>query len=367
MSDYVLNRSQMESTIDRLNELRRAIAGNPVIVVNEARTSFGYLGDMGNLPAKLEDLWLKGSQPDFAFDTTKKTGAGWTGPYLEVSAIELASALGLDGWGNPLVYSASSFTDSLFGATALGKLSSLGPDLTVGGDADITIDFFQAEVVSRVQGFVKDSAGNEVPGVGVTVNYPANGQLATQLVQTDSTGYYSFADVPFGNRSITIDPRLVLAPDTTVVSGNNNQNVKFTVKNFASGTIGFTSLSLSYTVIPDAWFDQIRIGNTTVWDYPGDATRFGSLDTVTFGQQNVTGSGTVQEAVPIRPQSPVTDVADIMIGDAGKGGSLTIELNDFNTAETGNGGADQDLIGVSFEVTLKNALNQVVGIVVVQP
>lgn len=206
VSNYLLNRTQIEFTNDHLNELRRAINGNPVIVVNEARTSFGYLGDMGNLPTSLQDLWVKGSQPAFTFNAAKKAGAGWNGPYLEVTPTEMAAALAQDGWGNSITYSTSSFVDSAFGATVLAKLSSLGPDLTTSTADDIAINFFSAEVNSRVQGYVKDTNGNVVSGVGLTLNYPQNGVLLSQVVHTDDTGYYSASNVPFGNRSITIEP-----------------------------------------------------------------------------------------------------------------------------------------------------------------
>lgn len=365
LSNYVLNRTQIQFTNDRVNELRRAINGNPVIVVNEARTSFGYLGDMGNVPTSLQDLWVKGSQPAFTFDTAKKTGAGWNGPYLEVSPPELAAALAQDGWGNSLVYSTSSFVDSSFGATVWAKLFSLGPDLTTGTNDDIAINFFQSEVVSRVQGYVKDNNDTAVSGVGLTVNHSQNGSLTSQVVYTDATGYYSATNIPFGNRSITIEPMLVLAPGTTIVSGASNQHLKFTVKNYAANDVSVTSITVDYTIVPDAWFGTIKVGGTTV--YNSTNPRFGDGDSVSFTQKTAAGTGLIAESVPIRIQSPVTDVADLKIGRVGKGGSLVIEFRDFYDLETGTGGNDVDVTGVNFQVTFKNASNQVVGTVAVKP
>src|SRR5713226_717609 len=112
IASKALNRRQTDMTTDTMNEIRRAMNGNPVIVVNEARTSFGYLGDMGNMPTNLKDLWVKGTQLSFTFDSTKKTGAGWQGPYLEVRAVEYASALGQEAWGNALSYTSVPATDS---------------------------------------------------------------------------------------------------------------------------------------------------------------------------------------------------------------------------------------------------------------
>ncbi len=365
LSNYLLDKRQIDTTNDNLNQLRRAISGNPVIVVNEARTSFGYLGDMGGLPANLQDLWVKGSQPGFSFDTAKKSGAGWNGPYLEVSAAELTAAFGQDGWGTSLSYDPTSFIDPTFGATSLAKLASLGPDLTLNTSDDIAINFFQSEVLSRVQGYVKDTNDNLVSGVGLTINYPQNGVLTSQGVYTDDTGYYSASNIPFGNRSITVDPQLVLAPGTVVISGSNNQHLKFTVKNYAASDLAVTSLSITYTVVPDAWFGTIRVGGTTVFNSTNP--RFGTGDTVSFAQKQVVGTGLNAESVPIRLQSPVTDVADIVIGKVGKGGSLILEFRDFYDVETGAGGNDVDVSGVNFEVTLKNAASQVIGVVAVTP
>lgn len=365
VSTNVLNRSQIEITNDNLNQLRRGVSGNPVIVINEARTSFGYLGDMGNLPANLSDLWVKGSQPAYTFNTTKKTGAGWNGPYLEVNAAEMASALGQDGWGNAFSYSTASFLDPTFGATALAKLVSLGPDFTLDTSDDIAINFFQSEVVSRVQGYVKDTNGNAVSGVGITLNYPQGGVLTSQVVYTDDTGYYVAVDVPFGNRSITIKPQLVLAPGTTIVSGNNNQNLKFTVKNYAANSLDVASLSLDYTIVPDAWFQTVKVGGTTV--YNSTNPRFGQSDSVSFTAKTVSGTGIAAESVPIRLQSPVTDVADLSIGKVGRGGSLVVEFQGFYDVESGSGGNDVDVTGVNFQVTFRDSTNQVIGVVAVKP
>ncbi len=204
VSSYFLARRQIETTGDNIYQIRRAISGNPVIVSNEARTSFGYLGDMGKLPASLDDLWIKGTQPAFTFDTAKKAGAGWNGPYLDVGAIQHASGLLRDGWGNELSYTQDAVLEPVFGATSLAMLSSLGSDFSLGSGDDIGIRFFHAEVFSRAQGYAKDANGDTVSGVGLTLNYPVDGVLSQQVVYTDATGYYSVSGIPFGNRSITI-------------------------------------------------------------------------------------------------------------------------------------------------------------------
>ena len=299
---------QHDITVDRLADLQRAVSGDPVIVVDETRTAFGYVGDMGNLPATLTDLWIKDTQPAFTFDTTKKTGAGWNGPYVTLETIEALAALMKDGWGNGLSYSNSPFTDATFGAGAKGKLASLGPDFSLGNGDDITVNFFNSEVVSRVQGFVRDNKGNVVPGMDITLNYAQNGVLTSSTATTDSLGYYFFADIPFGNRSLTVEPRLVLAAGTAVVKGGNNDDVEFFVKNFASEDITITSMTFDYSIDPPAYFNRLRVDGSTV--YNSSNPRLGTGDTVNFSGKNGEGARHGRRVAP----DPTS------IADNGRGG-----------------------------------------------
>ncbi len=189
---------------------------------------------------------------------------------------------------------------------------------------------------------------------------------------SDATGYYAVTGIPYGNRSITIEPMLVLAPGTIVVSGGASQHLKFTLKNYAGADIGVTSLTLKYSISPASKFSVVKVDGTTV--YNSTNPRFGSADpleppngiigTVTFAAENVKGTGLNAESIPIRLQSPVTDVADLVIGKVGKGGSLVIEFRDFyNEVDL----EDIDVLGVNFEVTLKNASNEIVGVIAVTP
>jgi hypothetical protein len=320
---------------------------------------------MGKVPATLADLWVKGSQPTFTFDTTKKAGAGWNGPYVDISPAEFASVITQDGWGNSFYYSNASFTDTSFGATVMAKLASLGPDYTLGNTDDIAVHFFQPALLSRVQGFVKDTEGNVVSGVGMRLNYPVNGALSSLTTSTDASGFYSFADIPYGNRSITLQPQLVLAPGTTIVSGTADRDLSFTVRNYGTADINVASLTVAYSISPDSWFGQIVVGDTTVFDSTNP--RFGNGDTVSFFPQTVTGTGTTEDSVQLRLQSPITDVGDVEVGKVGAGGSLAVQFKLFNDVESGGGGSNVDVNGLNLEVTFRNASSAVVGTVVVTP
>jgi prepilin-type N-terminal cleavage/methylation domain-containing protein len=107
--------SRQSETMAKVLMFKRAIVGDSRIVSKESRTDFGYVGDMGNLPNSLEDLWIKGSQPAFVYDDATKAGAGWAGPYVQLGVIEFASQLPLDAWGNAIQYVVQTGTSSVTG------------------------------------------------------------------------------------------------------------------------------------------------------------------------------------------------------------------------------------------------------------
>ena len=218
------------TTTEVLTDMQRGVRGNPVVVAGGARTAFGYVGDMGNVPANLEDLWIKGSQPTFSFDTALGTGAGWQGPYLETDAVEFVGDLGRDGWGEGFFYDTIPYFDPTLGVTVFGKLASKGPDGILNNEDDLTVLFRRRQIVGLVQGFVRDQLGNAVSGVEVVANFPQNGVLTTGTVQTNDIGFYQFDEIPFGNRSLTPQPKLVLRPGSATTSGGGTET-------FASGWI----------------------------------------------------------------------------------------------------------------------------------
>jgi prepilin-type N-terminal cleavage/methylation domain-containing protein len=101
--------AQLEKTRTRMDTLVRAMAGDP------AQGDFGYLGDMGRLPAALVDLNDPTGQPALAVDANDGVGYGWGGPYAP--AIAARGAPVVDAWSLALQYD---------GVTA--QLRSAGPD-----------------------------------------------------------------------------------------------------------------------------------------------------------------------------------------------------------------------------------------------
>ncbi|MFQ5957309.1 MAG: type II secretion system protein, partial [Candidatus Brocadiales bacterium] len=210
----VLHNTRERDTTAELKELKDGILGNPEIVTKEVRTDFGYIGDMGSIPTKIEDLYQKGTQPTFAYDTTKKTGAGWKGPYIDPSLVENLASLKLDAYGNEYAYDTTEFTDSTVGVTVSAKITSKGADGATGGGDDLNAHIYKAEVFSEVVGFVKDGQGNRVSGVDTKINYPSAGALTEAATQTSVDGLYQFTNIPYGNRSVSVTPKLLYAADS---------------------------------------------------------------------------------------------------------------------------------------------------------
>lgn len=117
--------SKEEATRRDVEQIFKAIVGDP------EKGKFGYLGDMGRLPATLTELTEQGSQLAFhtshaahggSGDHVGGVGTGWRGPYL--TGQFATSDLLKDAWGR-------SFSYTNAGATA-GQVVSTGPDGVLG-------------------------------------------------------------------------------------------------------------------------------------------------------------------------------------------------------------------------------------------
>jgi len=348
-----LNDTRDEETIDKLLQLKRAIVGDPRIVTKEARTDFGFIGDIGGIPATLSNLWIRGSTPIFSFDKTAKAGFGWQGPYMTVGPSEYFDQIGVDAWGSPIVYDTTAATSATTQQQYVARLISYGADYASGGGDDRTIEIYSTEASSKVVGYVRDSAKNPMAGVTVKINLP-NGlttsslALTSKTTQTLSTGAFEFNDIPFGNRSIAIQPRLVYVSGSGVTTPpSSGDTVEFVVQNFSSSNVSFDCFKAEFDANGSAagggaFYETLKVGNTTVFNYTDfSSNRAGTGEIVYFPtqSQSVVGAGSISgQTFPIRVQNAFTQVPDQNIGEsASRGGSVRITMGNFVSAETGNG------------------------------
>lgn len=114
----ILDQSREESTKRQMEEIHRAILGDP------KGPTAGFLGDMGALPAALDRLNTQGTQPGCTYGPLG-VKYGWDGPYVKMGYS--AGAYLVDGWGTTLLYN----------SPGVGQIRSLGPDRVSSAD-DIT-------------------------------------------------------------------------------------------------------------------------------------------------------------------------------------------------------------------------------------
>lgn len=116
-------------TQERMNNMRRAIMGDPTANVGGRFSYAGFRGDLNQIPSPLSQLTTQGALP--AWD--KFTRRGWNGPYVDTAQLN-------DGWANPITiggFDGSGVNGRTF------TLRSAGPD-GISGNADdivLTVNF----------------------------------------------------------------------------------------------------------------------------------------------------------------------------------------------------------------------------------
>jgi prepilin-type N-terminal cleavage/methylation domain-containing protein len=219
-----LDQGRTDATLATLQNINIAIAGNPALVANGARHSFGFVGDMGVLPGSLTDLRTSPCACPWTYDPASGTGYGWNGPYIETTQNDSGTYLyTIDGWGNALDYSNPPAAPLL-----AGQVRSRGSDDVVGGSgyaADIIIPGAAITTTGNVAGVVTSAALIPVPGTTVTITYPATGAATTAATSTDNNGVFSFTGIPMGKRKLmttvggtTYTTSAVVLPGTTVTA-----------------------------------------------------------------------------------------------------------------------------------------------------
>ena len=336
-------------TREDLDQLKTSLTGNPNLIIALGRADFGYIGTIGDVPATLEDLWVKGSQPNYDFDTTLFVGAGWIGPYPPVPFVEELVALDRDPFGNSYVYTNTPFNRAADGAEVAVRVLSKGPDGAEGTNDDMLIDVLSAEIFSQVQGTLMRN-NQTVPFASVTLNVPVDGLVDQQFAVTDANGDFTFDDVSYGFRSVAIDPRLTYEAGTAKLQGTR---LKFTVTNFAADEVGITSMTATYATAPASYYEEVRIGNTEVFDYNTDngGVRPGTGDTIVFAEETVSGSGKPNQVIPLRVEQEITSAPALEI--QGIGQSIVVEIRDFKDAATGAAGA-VSVTGVTFIINFSD-------------
>ena len=193
---------RFQKTIQQMKEIRNAMIGNPDLKTGSHRNSFGYLGDIGQIPSAGQGIGALITNPGFpawALSSITRIGMGWNGPYL--SASDSGVNYLKDAWGTPYVYSPG---------TTPPTLVSLGADRVVGGsgmNADITLLLPSTLTQATLHGVILNGGTQWAQDAEIELNFPNGAGVLAQTLQAVAPadlGAFTVATVPMGIRSITL-------------------------------------------------------------------------------------------------------------------------------------------------------------------
>lgn len=350
------------TTEEELKALKEAIIGNPIRVTKQGRVDFGYLGHMGNLPATLQDLYIKGSQPDYALDTTAHLGVGWSGPYISPLLIEDIPALLLDSFGNTYEYDTTEYTRA-DGEVVSAKILSYGADKTSGTGDDKQVEILHREIYSTVSGYVTNVSRNGIHGAMVILYYPSGGAINNVSTVSGVDGLFQFTNVPYGPKTIRVIgptpvPSLRYVEGSALAIGAQKNDLTFNITNLGGSAVTLTSIRLDYS--KQGYYEQVYVGSNLVFKYDeppplgNNGTRGASTDNITFSSPiTILGGGYwTQSLIRTIINSDIVRLPDIVLYPRG-GNTLNIRYVNFKDTASGLG----DPVGIDgegFTVTLSN-------------
>jgi len=190
-----LRSSRIEETKTELRTLASAIAGNPELYSNGVRTDFGYIGDVGSLPANLDAL------------VTNPGYGTWNGPYIKSDFLSYADDFKKDAWGGAYAYSGGN-TITSYG----GSQDTMEYVLT-----SATSDYSSNSVLGNIYDAGGNPPGDSASNVTITLRYPNGaGGYKDSTLNPNSSGYFNFAStVPIGNQTLTA---IYASTNDTVIS-----------------------------------------------------------------------------------------------------------------------------------------------------
>jgi type II secretory pathway pseudopilin PulG len=281
-----------ESTRTKMEAIRRAILGTTATDNEGKKTSFGFHGDMGRLPAALVDLTTVGSQAEWTYDSTLGIGAGWRGPYYN-PGFSAEYDVTKDEWGRAFVLNTGAAPPFLRsnGADAVSGGTGLGTDLVM----TFTTDARQA---ATVQGHLLNGACVETTST-VTLYFATDGAITSSNTATNGSGVFSFTNIPFGPSAVAVLSGTTLGPKPFVIDKAN-----FSVPPF--GLMNYSRPAPSYkdAVLADRPVLYLRLG-----DAGGSAT---AVNLVESSIPGMTPHGTYKNAPTLGVTgalSPDTDTA----------------------------------------------------------
>ncbi|MFZ5979228.1 MAG: prepilin-type N-terminal cleavage/methylation domain-containing protein [Candidatus Zixiibacteriota bacterium] len=178
--------ARAEETKKELEKLARAITGRSDLLTNGIRTDYGYVGDVGALPASLDHL------------ITRPPGyTSWDGPYIfdDFSEDGSSSEFKKDAWGVNYTYNGSVTISSTGGGNTITRnLANSVDDLLYNRVICVVTDLDQTPPGDTY----KDS-------VVVSLRFPdGSGSYSTHYRNPDSNGLTEFDSIPTGLHELRV-------------------------------------------------------------------------------------------------------------------------------------------------------------------
>lgn len=208
-----INRNNI--TYKKIVVIKQAIVGDPLRIVENSRSSFGFVGDLGVLPSNLNELFIQGTYPGFS--VSNNVWFGWRGPYIDNTAMSNGNYVALlDAWGNPIVY------DTTGWPVGPVVIRSSGPDGVSGNNDDIYIpgnrdfEIYENEVRNYVSGTFKERVSkNPITSYDnkqLNIHYPDGDATLEERNIIITQGQYETQTpdfkIPVGNRYFETEDEL---------------------------------------------------------------------------------------------------------------------------------------------------------------
>ncbi len=184
--------ARVEETREELDQLAAAIAGDPALVSGGSRTDFGYIGDVGALPASLDALV---QNPGYAT---------WKGPYLRDDFVAASGATNTefkrDAWGSPYTYTGGLTIGSAGGGSPLTR--------RIGNSLGDLLDNSVGVVITDLNRIPPGSTYRDSVQTLLTIP-DGSGGYRMLIRSPGADGLVMFDSIPIGNHQL----QLVYLPD----------------------------------------------------------------------------------------------------------------------------------------------------------
>ncbi len=216
--------TEIETTKERIMDLKKAMVGDPRLIQNGVRTHFGFIGDIGALPTE-QNLQELVSRPAWI-------NSNWNGPYLPIGFDPIAYRT--DAWGTPISYAPAGVAGEEM------ELRSSGPDRNFNTPDDIVVIIYTNETYPT-------------PNLQGSLNITFNAAPAGVLSYSSAI----CARYRDGTGNLIAPPACVCRPVSIPGDGSNRYfTVPFTLNTGVSmpaGSAYFSAALFSEPACPDAY------------------------------------------------------------------------------------------------------------------